>query len=140
MRNCKYELLLAFVAALKSALPTMIIRTKLNDFDTSDNSAYPYIYIGEIYQNEDGPKNFYRYPVELLLQVVYKDVSSLVNLYTTQNTVLGLINHPKPFALTNNFEIIETELLSSNDAEIKIDSGTLNIGLIRIRFTIWDKI
>ena len=67
------------------------------------------------------------------LYEVYKDVSSLVNLYTTQNTVLGLINHPKPFALTNNFEIIETELLSSNDAEIKIDSGTLNIGLIRIR-------
>ena len=140
MRNCKYELLLAFVAALKSALPTMIIRTKLNDFDTSDNLAYPYIYIGEIYQNEDGPKNFYRYPVEMLLQVVYKDVTSLVDLYTTQNTVLGLINHPKPFSLTNNFEIIETELLSSNDAEVKIDSGVLNIGLIRIRFTIWDKL
>ena len=140
MRNCKKELLTGLVAALKIAMSTMTIRTKLNDFDMSDNSAYPYIYIGEVYQNEDGPKNFYRYPVEVLVQVVYKDVTGLTDLYTTQNSVLGIINHPKPFTLTNNFEIIETELLSSNDTEIMIDAGILNIGLIRIRFTIWDKL
>lgn len=140
MRNCKKELLTAFVLALKTAMPTTIIRTKLNDFDLSDNSAYPYIYICEVYQNEDGPKNFYRYPVEVLVQIVYKDLSSLDSLYTKQNSVLGLLTHPKSLTLTNNFELIETELLSSNDTEIKIDSGTLNIGLIRIRFTIWDKL
>lgn len=140
MRNCKKELLTAFIADLKTAMPTMNIRTKLNDFDMSDNSAYPYIYIGDVYQNEDGPKNFYRYPVEMLLQIVYKDQSGLTNLYATQNSVLSTLDNPKPFTLTNNFEIIETELLSSNDTEIKIDSGVLNIGLIRIRFTIWDKL
>lgn len=139
MRNCKKELLTAFVTAIKTAITGATVRTKLNDFDTSNNSAYPYIYIGDIYQTENGPKNFYRYPVELLVQIVYKDQTSLTNLYAAQNSVLGIINHPKPFALTNNFEIIETELLSSNDTEIQIDSGTLNIGLIRIRFTIWDK-
>ena len=140
MRNCKNELLTAFIAKIKTAIPAMTVRTKLNDFDTSDNSAYPYIYIGDVYQTEDGPKNFYRYPVEMLVQIVYKDITDLGDLYTAQNSVLGLLNNPKPFTLTNNFEIIETELLSSNDAEIKIDSGTLNIGLIRIRFNIWDKL
>ncbi|PNX45902.1 MAG: hypothetical protein BV456_13005 [Thermoplasmata archaeon M8B2D] len=140
MRNCKKELLTGLIAELKTALPGFTIRTKLNDFDASDNSAYPYVYVGEIYQNEDGPKNWYRYPVELLVQVVYKDITSLIDFYSTQNAVLGILDHPKPFTLTNNFEIIETELINSNDTEIKIDSGILNVGLIRIRFTIWDKL
>jgi hypothetical protein len=120
-------------------LPTFTIRTKLNDFDASDNTAYPYIYIGEVYQNEDGPKNYYRYPVEILLQIVYKDQTSLTPLYGTQNTVLGLLTGPFDLTLTNNFQLLDTELIMSNDSEIKIDSGTLNIGMIRIRFTIWDK-
>lgn len=140
MRNCKTELLTAFIAELKTALPTFTIRTKINDFDTSDDSAYPYIHITEVYQNEDGPKPYYRYPVEMLVQVVYKDITDLGDLYTTQNAVLGTLDNPKPFTLTNDFEIIETELLSSNDTEIQIDSGILNIGLIRVRFTIWDKL
>ena len=140
MRNCKKELLTGLVADLKTAMSTMTIRTKLNDFDSSDNSAYPYIYIGNIYQTEVGPKNFYMYEVDLEIQVVYKDQTSLTSLYTTQNSVLGTIDNPKPFTLTNNFEIIETELLNSNDIEIKIDSGTLNIGSIRVKYTIWDKL
>jgi len=108
MRNCKKEILTALVSALTTAMPTMIIRTKLNDFDLSDNTAYPYIYLGEVYQTEDGPKNWYRYSVEILIHVVYKDVTSLNDLYTSQNSVLGILNNPKPFTLTNNFEIIET--------------------------------
>ena len=139
MRNCKKELLTALVASLKTAMPTMIIRTKLNDFDLSDNTAYPYIYISEVYQSQDGPKNWFRYPVECLVQVVYKDVTGLTDLYTSQNSVLGLLTKPETLTLTNNFKVMNTELLSSNDTEIKIDSGTLNIGLIRIRFTIEDK-
>lgn len=139
MRNCKKELLTSLVSAIKTALTTMIVRTKLNDFDTSDNSAYPYIYIGNVYQTETGPKTFYIYDVEVEVQVVYKDVTSLTDLYTTQNSVLGILTKETPFALTNNFEIIETAMINSNDVEIKIETGTLNIGLIRIRFRIEDK-
>lgn len=140
MRNCKKELLTALVAKVKTAIPGMIVRTKLNDFDISNNSGYPYIYIGDVYQNEEGTKIQYIYPLEVLIQVVYKDATSLTDLYTSQNAILGILIHPKPFGLTNNFEIMETILLNSNDSEIKIDSGTLNIGLIRIRFLIEDKI
>lgn len=139
MRSCKKELLTALVTAIKTALPTMIVRTKLNDFDTSDDTAYPYIYIGNVYQTETGPKTFYIYDVEVEAQVVYKDVTSLTDLYATQNSVLGILTKETPFALTNNFEIIETTLINSNDVEIKIETGTLNIGLIRIRFRIEDK-
>lgn len=138
MKNCKKELLTALVAAIKTALPTMIVRTKLNDFDTSDNTAYPYIYIGDVYQTENGPKPQYFYSVELLIQVVYKDITDLADLYTTQNAVLGIFNNPKPFTLTGNFEIMDNNLINSNDAEVKIDTGTLNIGLIRMNFDIID--
>lgn len=139
MKNCKSQLLTALVAAIKTALPSFKVRTKLNDFDVSDNSAYPYIYIGDVYQTENGPKDNYFYSVELLIQIVYKDITDLGDLYTTQNAVLGIFNHPKPFSLTGNFEIMENNLINSNDTEVKIDTGTLNIGLIRMNFDILDK-
>ena len=139
MKSCKKELLTALVAALKTAMPTMIVRTKLNDFDLSDNSAFPYIYIGEVYQTETGAKTLYIYDVELLIQIVYKDVTSLNDLYTSQNSVLSLLTSEKPLTLTGNFEIIETALINSNDTEVKVDTGILNVGLIRLRFRIEDK-
>lgn len=140
MRNCKREILTALVAELKSAMPDMTVRTKINDFDVSDNSAYPYIYISDLYQLENGPKNYHSYEVEVLIQVVYKDQTSLSDLYDSQNSVLGLFKIPESLILTNNFVVQETVLLNSTDTEIKIDTGTLNIGLIRMRFTIEDLI
>ena len=139
MRTCKTELLTALVVALKLALPALPVSTKKNWFENDSNTAYPYIYIGEVYQTEDGPKNFYRYNVELLIHVVYKDVTDLADLYTSQNAVLGLIKAGKSLTLTNNFEIIDTYLMSSNDIEVQVDSGILNVGLIRVRYDIWDK-
>ncbi len=138
MRNCKGELSTALVAALKAAITGMKVRTKLNDFDVSDNTAYPYIHISDVYQNENGPKNYHSYDLEVLINVVYKDITDLGALYTAQNSVLGLFNIPQSLTLTNNFKVQETILVSSTDTEIKTDTGTLNIGLIRIRFTIED--
>lgn len=139
MRSCKKEVLTALVTAIKTALPALQVRTKMIDADTSTNAAYPYIYIGDVYQNEIGPKNYHAYDLEALIHVVYKDVTSLSDLYTSQNAVLGLFTVPKSLTLTNNFEVQETILISSNDIEVKIETGTLNIGLIRMRFTIIDK-
>ena len=140
MRNCKSEILTALVAALKLALPALPVSTKKNWFENDSNTAYPYIYIGEVYQTEDGPKTWYRYNVEMLIHVVYKDVIDLADLYTSQNAVLGLINKPQSLTLTNNFEVINSELLSNNDIELQVDSGILNVGLIRVRYTIEDKL
>lgn len=139
MRNCKSELLTALVAALKTAISGMKVRTKINDFDISDNAAYPYIHISDAYQLENGPKNYHSYELEVLINVVYKDLTDLGALYTAQNSVLGLFNIPESLTLTNNFKVQETVLISSTDTEVKIDTGTLNIGLIRMRFTIEDK-
>lgn len=139
MRNCKTEILTALVAALKTALPALSVTTKKNWFEDDTNTAYPYIYIGEVNQTEDGAKNFYRYNVEMLIHVVYKDVTDLGAMYTTQNSVLGLITAGKSLTLTNNFEIIDTYFLGSNDIEVQVDAGILNVGLIRVRYDIWDK-
>ena len=121
-------------------MPTMPVWTKQSDINNSAVSAYPYIYIGDVYQTEGGVKRYYNYEIECLIHVVYINQTSLSDYYASQNSVLGIINHPKPFALTNNFEIIDTLLLSSNDSEFQNDTGNLNVGLIRLRFMIIDLI
>lgn len=140
MRNCKKELLTAFVAAIKTAIPTMPVWTKQSDINDSTIAAYPYIYIGDLYQNCGGVKTYDNHELECLVHIVYINQTSLNDLYASQNSVLGILNHPKPFALTNNFEIIETLLLSSNDSEIQNETGNLNIGLIRVKFLIVDNL
>lgn len=139
MRNCKKEILTALIAKLKTAMPTMKVRTKINDFNISDNTAYPYVYVSDLYQTEIGPKNYHAYDVDVLIQIVYKDLTSLGNLYDAQNSVLGLFKIPESLTLTNNFTVQETILLSSTETEIQVDTGTLNIGLIRIKYTVEDK-
>ena len=128
----------ALIAKIKTALPTWTVKTKLNDFNTSDNSAYPYIHISDIFQEEGGVKTYYNYTVECLINIVYKDITDLSNLWDTQDTILGIFNHPAPFTLTGNFTIIDTMMIANTDVEVQIDTGKLNIGQIRVRFMIYD--
>lgn len=140
MRNCKKELLTALVAAIKTAIPNMPVWTKQSDINTKSVAAYPYIYIGDVYQTEGGVKTYYNYEIECLIHVVYLNQTSLTAMYSTQNSILGIIDEPMPFLLTNQFQIIDTLLLSSNDSEFQNDTGNLNVGLIRLRFMIQDLI
>jgi hypothetical protein len=137
MRNCKKELLTALVAAIKTAT-SLPVWTKQSDINTKSVAAYPYIYIGDVYQTEGGVKTYYNYEIECLIHVVYLNQTSLTAMYEKQNSVLGILNKPEVFSLTNNFKIIDALLLSSNDSEFQNDTGNLNVGLIRLRFMIED--
>lgn len=140
MRNCKAEVLKALVAAMQTALPGMIVRSKMTAFDKSTHAAaYPYVYVTQIIQNEQPCKPFYLYDVEALIQVTYIEQSTLEDMYQTVNTILRIFKLPKPFELENDFEIIETTLLANADDEQQTESGIYTFALIRVRFEIQDK-
>lgn len=100
-------------------------------------ATYPYIYISDIYQDEDGSKTSYRYKLDVLIQVIYQDVTSLTALFADMNNILSIVkNGVAPFALTGGHVIEGCELISSTTTEFQTDTGTQNVGLVRVLFTI----
>lgn len=97
--------------------------------------SYPYIYISDIYQQENGPKTGYRYSVDLLVRIIYKDVDSLIPLLDKKNKVLELINNASPFAI-EGFKIESCELQNSFSSESYTDTGVESIENIRLIFDI----
>lgn len=135
MRDCRKQLVKGLVTAINNVLSGISVYTIV-----PKNVTYPYIYISDIYQNESGPKTSYFYDYDVLVQVVYKDLTSKTNIYNSVNSILSIINNGTPFTLTDNFKIYSCELLSNNDTQILTDTGILDVGLIRIGFLIEDLI
>lgn len=101
------------------------------------NVTYPYIYISDIYQSETGSKTSYIYELDVLVQIVYQDVSSLTGLFADMDNVLSLVkNGVAPFALSGGYVVMSCELNSSTTTEFETETGTENIGLIRMLFNI----
>jgi hypothetical protein len=100
------------------------------------DSEYPYIFISDFFQKESGPKLEFMYDVELLIQVRHVGLTSMKPLYDDMDAILSLVNNDSPFALADPYKIEQCTLISSNDTEILTDTGTENIGLIRINFLI----
>lgn len=124
---------------LRSLVPALATATGRNVYKRIPKAAgvtYPYIYIGDIYMSESGPKTSDVFDYDILIQVIYQDVDSLDGLYTDMDNVLSIVNHSTPFALTDGYKIRSIELLSSNDTEFQTETGTQNVGLIRVLFNI----
>lgn len=98
--------------------------------------TFPYIFLSDFYQKESGPKDSYQYDVELLIQIRHIGLTSLKPLLDDMDNVMSMITNGSPFALTGDYKIEQCTLISSNDTEILTDTGTENIGLIRINFLI----
>lgn len=124
------------LAALVPALATATGRNVYTRIPKAVGAVYPYIYISDIYMSEDGPKTSDVFDYDVLIQVIYQDVDSLVALYSDMNNVLSIANHSTPFALTGGYKIRKVELLNSNDTEFQTETGTQNVGLIRLLFNI----
>ena len=99
-------------------------------------SVFPYIFLSDFYQKESGPKDSFQYDVELLIQIRHKELTSLIPLTQDMDNVMSMINNDSPFELQAPFKIEQCTLISSNDTEILTETGTENIGLIRINFLI----
>lgn len=123
---------------LKSLVPALETATGKSVFTRipKDAATYPYIYISDIYQEEDGTKTEFHYRLDVLVQVLYKDATSLSGLFSDMTNVLSIINNGVPFELDDPHSIMDCTLNSSNTTEFQTETGTVNAGLIRIYFRI----
>jgi hypothetical protein len=124
------------LAPLLTAINTATGKTCHTRQPKEANIGYPYIYISEFYLSEVGPKTNNEYQADVAVQVCYMDATSLVDMYNDMDDIAGLINHDKPFALASGYEILSCELNNSSTSEFQTETGTLNIGLIRMIFNI----
>lgn len=132
MKDIRQILLTTLVPALATATGKNVY-TRM---PKAINAVYPYIYISDIYQEEVGSKTSYIYRLDVLIQIIYQDVDSLVNLFADMNNVLSIVNNGSPFALDSPHKVMSCELNNSTTTEFQTETGTQNVGLIRLLFNI----
>lgn len=132
MKDIRKTLLTALVPALESATS----KTVYTRIPKAANVVYPYIYISDIYQEEVGPKTSYMYRLDVLIQIVYQDADSLTGLFTDMDNILSIVNNAVPFTLTAPHKVMSCELNNSTTTEFQTETGTQNVGLIRLLFNI----
>jgi hypothetical protein len=136
MRDVRKQLIKGLIGAINTKIPGRTVYTQIPKGDYSDPITYPYIWISDIFQDEDGPKNGYMYNLDVLVQIVYSNASSLIPLWDDQDKVLQIIDNGNKFALDDGFEIMDMTLISSDSDEELTNTEKLNIGLVRINFMI----
>lgn len=124
------------LTALVPALATATGKNVYTRMPKAIGATYPYIFVGDIYMSEVGSKTSDVFDYDVLISVVYQDVESLTGLFDDMNNVLSIVNHATPFALSGGHKIQKIELLSSNNTEFQTETGTQNVGLIRLLFNI----
>lgn len=103
----------------------------------SSSIVYPYIQIGDIYDDEGGAKDEYRYNYDVLINIVYKDVTSLVDFHNDISNVKSAATKAAPFSINQPFNLLETSLISASSTEFEDEDGSiLNVCAIRIDFYI----
>lgn len=124
---------------LSALIPAIAAATGKNVYTRMpkyEELQYPYIYVSDIYINEDGPKTSYMYRVDLMVQVVHLNLTSLKPLFEDKNNIMGLINNRVPFEIEPPHRLLSCQLGSSSNTEGQSELGTENIGIIRLNFTI----
>lgn len=140
MRDCRYQIVKALITKINEVLPNLEVYTAAPK-PVNNNGVkleYPYIYISDINQDEDGPKAHFYYSYTLLIQVVHKDEASKVDQWSNVGKVVGLINNGEDLDLDDDFEVMDFTLESNTEQEIQTDTGVLSIGLIRCKMNIED--
>lgn len=97
--------------------------------------TYPYILINQIFMTETGSKNGYIYKFEPLIQVIYKDQSSKINLYDDMEKICNFVKNGADI-LVQGYTVICVELISCTTTEELYDFGRLDVGLIRLNIEI----
>jgi hypothetical protein len=138
MRDVRKQLVIGLITAINAKATGLTVYTKIPKGDASNPISYPYIFIAEIFDTEDGPKNKFMYQYEVTLQVVYKDLTSKLDMWTTVDLIKQIINNDSPFTLTDNFKIMEAILIDTDETEDLVDSQDVDTTIIRINFMIED--
>lgn len=134
MRDARTALMTGLVAALKTATSKSVY-TRI---PRSADASYPYILIANIYDEENGPKTKFHYRYDVEIQAIHMNLTSKSALYSDMNNIKSIINNNVPFALTDNFSIMECTLNSGTDTDFEVDSGVQSVGIVRAFFDIRD--
>jgi hypothetical protein len=138
MRDVRTQLVTALITAIAAKSTGLTPYTKIPQGDASNPISYPFIYITDITDIENGPKNQFMYEYDLSVQLVYKDLTDLSTMWTAVDKIKQIINNNVPFALTGNFAIMEATLIDTDETEDLMDSQVVDTTIIRINFLIED--
>lgn len=96
------------------------------------NLVYPYVWLSQPFTTEIGPKGKFIYRVELLIQVIHKDLSSLTTLLSDMQKIHEIINNGADLVISG-YTVIEMNLINTTRTQELSDAMRLDIGLIRIQ-------
>lgn len=133
MRDCKTQLVTAFITAINAKSTGLTVYTKV-----PKSVVYPYLYLTEIIDIENGNKNQFMYSYDMSLELVYKDLTDKTAMWTATDKIKQIINNDVPFSLTGGFAIMEMTLVDTTEAEDLLNSQEVDTTTIRVKFDIED--
>lgn len=133
MKDVRTSLVTALITAINAKATGATVYTKV-----PKGVVYPYIYLTNIVDSEDGGKNQFMYSYDLDIEVVYKDLTEKTAMWETVDSIKEIINNCEPFALTGGFKINSIELIDTDETEDLVDSQEVDVTTIRVNFDIED--
>jgi hypothetical protein len=118
--------------ALYTAIGTATGRTVYTKIPKQPAPMYPYIYISDVFMEEEGTKLSYQYKFQILIEVCHKDTISDDDIFNDMDDIAQLINNSVPFALESGYSIMDMRLVSSMKTEVLTETGSVDVGAIRI--------
>ena len=136
MKDARKQIVKALIDAIAVKIPGITCFTIKPKVVDGGNASYPYIYISDIYQLENGQKTNFMYNYEVLIQIVHKELNTKLNLYSQMSEVVAIIANKRDISLGTEFNLMQIRLVSSSESEILTDTGTLHLGLVRFSLDI----
>lgn len=99
------------------------------------DTTYPYIWLSQPYMSEIGSKRGFIYRMELLIQIVHKDLSKISPMLTDIEKVCEIINNGMDITVTG-YTVIEMNLINVNRTVELTETGRLDVGLVRVQIDV----
>lgn len=138
MKDVRTQLVTALIVAITAKATGLTAYTKIPKGDSSNPIVFPFIYIADITDTEDGPKNQFMYSYDMDLEIVYSGLTDKAAMWTAVDKIKQIINNNVPFALTGNFSIMEMTLIDTTETEDLLNSIDVDTTTIRVNFLIED--
>lgn len=133
MKDARTSLITALKTAVDAKSTGLTFYTKV-----PKDVSYPYIWVAEIFDTEDGDKSTFMYQYEITLHITYSNITDKTAMWTAVDKIKQIINNNVPFSLTGNFAIMECTLIDTDEIEDLVDSMDVDTTIIRINFMIQD--
>jgi citrate lyase synthetase len=133
MRGCRTQLVTGLITAINAKATGLTVYTKV-----PKSVVYPYLYLTEIIDIENGSKNQFMYDYDMSLELVYKDLTDKTAMWTAVDLIKQIITNREPFSITGGFNIMAMTLVDTTEAEDLLNSQEVDTTTIRVNFDIQD--